>query len=612
LSGGYANQDGIAKSNSMNRFNLKANLEHKMLNWLTFGGGLTVTHTNYDGLNTGGNSLSGNIFNAMRQLPNTPILNPNDPTGFNLSSNGQWVGQWQNTDPVGDNISNIGYVLENNKFNSKIKRTLANIFASADIVKGLNYRLQASIDNPNTNGFLYYDPIHGDGSGSKGRLQNRNDDSFRWNLQHILNYNTIIKEKHSLGLTTGAEFQKERNENFIAIGTGLLDRFYNQVLVSNAYEVQQSGGGATEVGLISYIGRFNYNYAQRYFVQVSVRRDGISKLSSDQRWNNFTGYSLGWNLTNEPFMEKVKDIFSEIKFRYSYSAVGNTEIGTYPYLGLAIASPYGTLNGLAFNQFGNDILTWETSKKTDFGVDFGVFDDKIRVTFDWFKNDIDNLVFEEPVAPSLGVPFNRINKNIGKSLNQGYEFGVNYDVLNSGSLKWSLGGNITFMSNKIVSLPNKGADIIINTNNILREGEPMNSLYGFKYWGVNPANGNPVYFKGDGTLVQGNLATGLYNKFDTANPSVLGEASSLSTATDRQILGNILPTYFGGINSKLSFENFDLSLLMRFSGGNKIFNSTRRDLMNQNLNNNSSEILGRWQSVEKPGDGQNSTTLGQF
>lgn len=603
ISGGYTYQNGVARANSMDRYNIKTNIEQKVNSWLTIGGGLNVIRTKYDGLNTGNNSLSGNIFNAMRQLPNTPIYNDKNPTGYNLSTNGQWVGQWDNTDPVGDNISNIAFVLDNNKFVSSINRNIGNVFASANIYKGLNYKFQGSIDNPNTNGFLYYDPRHGDGTGSNGRLQNNNTNSVRWNIQNILNYNKVLGEKHSIGLTAVNEVQKENNNSFFAVGTGLLDRFYNKTLVSNAYEVQQSGGGATEIGIVSYLGRANYSYDQKYFGQVSMRRDGISRLSPDQRWNNFLGYSVGWNIAKEGFMSSLKDQISEFKVRYSYSAVGNTEIGAYPYLGLAIASPYGTINGIAFNQFGNDALTWETSKKTDIGVDLGLFNDKLKVTFDWFKNDIDNLVFEQPVAPSLGVPFNRINKNIGSSLNQGYELGATYDVINNSSIKWTVGANVTFMSNKIQALPNGGADIIF-TNNILREGVSQYALYGFKYWGVNPANGNPVYYKGDGTtLVQGDIPTSSYFLFDPNKPGEKGAASSLSAGSDRVLLGNVLPSYFGGLNSKIEYKNFDFSFLVRYSGGNKILNGTRRDLLNLNLNNNSTEILGRWQSASNPGDG---------
>lgn len=608
---GYGAQDGVAKANNMNRFNFKTNLEHKVFKWLTTGGGIAYAQTKYNGLDTGRNSLSGNIFNAIRQLPNTPIYNENHPTGYNLSTNNTVVGQWDNTDPVGDNISNIGYVIDNNIYESTIKRVTANAYLSADIYKGLTYKLIGSIDNPLTSGFLYWSPVHGDGAGSNGRLQNSISDFLRWNLQHVLNYNTVLGQKHSIGVTGVAEYQKDRNESFFSTGTDLLNEFYNQVTVTNSYSTQQSGGGVTEVGIISYLGRLNYNYDQKYFGQFSYRRDGLSKLSPANRWNDFIGYSLGWNVTNESFMESAKDIFSQIKLRYSFAAVGNTEFGNYPYLGLSVASPYGTLNGIAFGQFGNDALTWETSNKSDFGLDLGLFNDRLRMKFDYFVNDIDNLVFSVPVAHSLGVPNNRITKNIGKSLNKGFEMEASYDVLNKGDFSWTVGANITLMSNKIVALPNRGADIIggsssdinINPNIIIREGESMNSLFGYEYWGVNPANGNPVYVKGDGSLVQGNIPTGTYVGFDPNNPSELGAASSLSAATDRKILGNTLPTYFGGFTSKFGYKQFDLNFLVRFSGGNKIFNATRRDLMNLNLNNNSTEILGRWQSVENPGDG---------
>jgi hypothetical protein len=133
--------------------------------------------------------------------------------------------------------------------------------------------------------------------------------------------------------------------------------------VTGAYAVQLANGGITERGIISYVGRLSYNYKQRYFLQGSVRRDGISQLSPSTRWNNFTGYSAGWNIANENFMSGLKKHISDFKIRASYSEVGNINIGSYPYLGLT--SQYGSANGLAFTQFGNDALQWETSKKTD-------------------------------------------------------------------------------------------------------------------------------------------------------------------------------------------------------------------------------------------------------
>ncbi len=607
---GYANQEGVAKANSLARYNLRASLEHNLNKWLTIGGSIAITRTEYEGLNTGMNSLSGNIFNATRQLPNTPIYNAEHPSGFNLTPDNSFVGQWDNTDPVGDNISNIAYVLAKNKYKSKVNRTIVNTFASIDLFEGLNYRFQASADNPLTSGFLYWNPVHGDGRGSNGRLQNSNNDLLRWNIQNILTYNKSFNDAHNFGLTLVNEYQKEKNQSFFGTGTDLLDEFYSQNLVTNAYGTQTSGGGVTENGIISYVGRLSYNYKQRYFLQGSIRRDGISKLSEANRWNNFTGYSAGWNIANEGFWGDLKNTINEFKLRGSYSEVGNTEIGSYPYLGLTSASKYGTLNGITFSQFGNDQLLWETSKKTDFGVDMAMFNNTLRVTFDYYNNDIDGLILDVPLPASLGVPGSRIKKNIGAMSNKGYEFGVEYRAVSNDKFTWNITANLTLDENEVLSIPN-GQDILggtfsdanINQNLIIREGEPINSIYGFKYWGVNKANGNPVYYKADGSLVQGNISTAKYAVYDPSNPADVSQAAALSASSDRAILGNTLPKYYGALINRLTYGDFDLSFMFRFSGGNKIFNSTRRDLVTQNLNNNSTEILGRWQSPENPGDG---------
>ncbi|MCR9226861.1 MAG: TonB-dependent receptor [Flavobacteriaceae bacterium] len=610
MSLGFTDQDGVAVSNNMKRHSIRTNLEHDVLDWLTVGGNLAITRTELNGLNTGGNSLSGNIFNATRQLPNIPIYDLNNPTGFNLSADGSVVGQWDNTDPVGDNISNIGYVLANNKFQSITNNTLVSAFGEVKLLEGLTYRFQASANNTFTNGFLYYSPIHGDGRGSNGRLQNNNQDYLRWNTQNIINYNTSIADAHNIGVTAVMEFQKDKYKSFFGTGTDLLDEFYNKNLVTGAYGTQTSGGSVTENGISSYVGRLSYNFKERYFLQGSIRRDGISKLSEATRWNNFTGYSAGWNIANEEFFSALNPTISLFKLRGSYSEVGNTDIGSYPYLGLTSASQYGTLNGIAFTQFGNDQLLWETSKKTDFGADLGFFNDKLTINVDYYKNDIDGLILDVPVPHSLGVPDNRIKQNIGSMVNEGFEFAVNYTPFNTENFSWNVSANLTLDKNRVTSIPD-GQDIIGGTstntniapNLIIREGESINSIYGHRYWGVNPANGNPVYYKADGSLVQGNLDTQTYFVFNPSNPGDVSEASSLSAADDKFILGNSLPTYYGSVINRFTYKGFDFSFMFRYSGGNHVFNATRRDLVTQNFNNNSTEILGRWQSASEPGDG---------
>ena len=226
MSLGYSTQEGIAVSNEMARYSIKSSLEHQINKWFTIGGNIGLTRTEYDGLNTGRNSLSGNIFNAIRQLPNTSIFDSTNPTGYNINLSTGNVGQGSNLQPVGDNISNIAYVLKFNKFQSKINRSIITAFASVDIAKGLNYRFQVNADNAITSGFLYWNPIHGDGRGSNGRLQNSNTDLMRWNTQNILNYNKTFFDNHNVSATTVIEYQKERNQSFFGVGTNLLDEFY--------------------------------------------------------------------------------------------------------------------------------------------------------------------------------------------------------------------------------------------------------------------------------------------------------------------------------------------------------------------------------------------------
>lgn len=613
LSLGLTDQDGINKGNNMKRYSIRANIDQDINRWLSVGTNLSVTRTEYNGLNTNASGLSGNIFNAIRQQPNVPIYDPNNPTGYNLSEDNTTVGKWDNTDPVGDNITNIVYVLDHNRYYSKVNRTLANIFANAKITSDLTYRLQISADNAITDGFQYWNPIHGDGRTSNGILYNDNTEYLRWNWQNILNYKKTFAENHNIGITLVSEYQKQTYKNFWGEGTDLMSDFYNKNLVDNSYSTKDSGGSVTENGIISYLGRFTYNFKEKYFVQASIRRDGISKLDPDTRWTNFPGVSAGWTISKEEFMQPLSSVITDLKLRGSYSKVGNTDIlngANYPYLGLTISSPYAKLNGLGYYQFGNDKLQWESSAKSDFGVDLGLLNNRLTIAFDYYRNNIDKLILAAPTAPSLGVPNNTINKNIGKLYNQGYEFAVSFKAFKNEKFTWDLSSNLTLSKNVVTSVYN-GQDIIggsstdtnVAPNIIIREGESLNSLYGFRYWGVNKANGNPVYYKADGSLVQGLIGQSTYAVFDPADPTNTSTPSSLNSATDKVILGKTLPTYYGSFTSSMKYKNLDLGFMFRFSGGNKIFNGTRRELMNQNFNNNSTEILGRWQSVENPGDG---------
>ncbi|MFZ0598239.1 MAG: SusC/RagA family TonB-linked outer membrane protein, partial [Flavobacterium sp.] len=390
LSLGYMEQEGINLANSMDRFSIRANIDQDINKWLSIGTNLNISRTEYDGLNISSNGLSGNIFNAIRQLPNTPIYDVNNSTGYNLTLplTSNTVGKWDNLAVQSEGIPNILYVLDHNIYKSKTQRTLVSAFANAKITSDLSYKLQVSSDNAITTGFQYWNPIHGDGAGRNGYLYNDVTELQRWNWQNILNYKHTFAESHNLGVTAVAEYQKSQTKNSWGSGSDLLSDFYDKNLVTNSYSTKDSGGGITEKGIISYLGRLSYNYKEKYFLQASIRRDGISQFESDVRYNNFPGVSAGWTVSKESFMEGINNTISDLKLRASYSEVGNVDVlngNSYPSKGLTISSPYGGLNGIGYSQFGNNLLQWETSKKIDYGVDFGILNNRLTIGFDYYK-----------------------------------------------------------------------------------------------------------------------------------------------------------------------------------------------------------------------------------
>ncbi len=598
---GYTTQEGVTIPNKMKRYSFRGNADQKVNKWLTLGASIGVTKNDYYGLNTGTNSLSGNIFSAIRQLPNTPIYNAADPTGYNLEPGANLVGKWNNATTIGDNLPNIVYTLNNNVQTSKVFHTLADVFAQINILPSLNFKTQIGVDNSYTEGFQYWNPLHGDGKSSLGLVYNDYRNQLRWDLQNILSFSKTFAAFHNVGIVLVNEFQSQRVNSFWGQGTNLSNEFFNQNLISGTYGIQTSGGALSENGFISYAGRFNYNFKGKYFLQGSLRYDGISSLPKANKYGLFPGVSVGWNISKESFMSGTSSFLSDFKLRASYAKVGNVDIGNYPYFGLYGSAKYADYNGIAFGQAGNDILKWETSTKYDAGFDALFLDGKYKLTFDYYLNNQDGLILAAPTPPSLGIPGNSINKNIGSMKNWGYEFSAEANLIRTADFTWSVDGNLTLTDNKVTSLYNN-LDMISNYN-IIRVGESYNAIYGYEYVGVNGANGNPLYRKADGQVVQANIPTSTYVNYDPANQTNVSIPAGILGNADKKILGSSLPTYFGAINTRASFKGFDINVMFRFSGGNMVMNRTRMDLLNQNFTNNSKEILGRWKSPTETGDG---------
>ncbi|TVQ08850.1 MAG: TonB-dependent receptor [Bacteroidetes bacterium] len=599
---GYTNQEGVTRPNAMERFTFRSNLDQKFLNnKVTVGANANLSRAQYNGLNTGENSLSGNVFNAIRQLPNTPIYNADHPTGYNIDEIAvNLVGRGANTRGIDDNLPNIRYVIDHNMNNSKVSRATISTFGMIEFLPTLFFRTQLAADIAMSEGHMYWDPFHGDGASVNGRIYNTMDNYNRWNVQNVLTYMETFADVHSINLTLVSEVQKQRYNYFFSGGTDLSDVFFRHNVIGGSYGTQLSTGSMSENGIISYAGRFNYNYDDRFFFQFSSRYDGLSALPEVNKWGFFPGASVGWTLSREAFMQNV-DWLSDLKIRASYAEVGNSSIGNYPYLGLYSGVRYADYTGIGFTQMGNDQLKWETSKKWDIGVDATLFEGRYIFTYDFFLDDQDGLILDVPTPPSMGIPGNRYAANIGSLRNQGHEFSVTANLIRNVGFTWAVDANLTFVRNEINTLVDDQPITLDYT--IIDIGESIRSVYGFDYVGVNPANGNPIYRKGDGTYVQGNIATQNYRVYDPNNPGDISQPGVLSAADDKIVFGPSLPTYYGAINNRITWGNFDFSAMIRYSGGNFLMNRTRADLTANSYTNFGSEMMGRWVSAEEPGDG---------
>ena len=607
----YNQQDGIIRTNYARKFGVRANFEHKVNRFFKIGNNITLSRIEDNDQNNGGNSLSGGMGAALRALPNVSIYNPANSTGYNLTPARDALGKDSNTRAIENNYSNIAYVMDKNKFNSDKYRIINNAFIEIMPVEWLTIRSQASIDYQQGTDFQSLDPLHGDGRSANGIVFNQSLQRSRYVWQNYLNVNHSFGF-HTLGVTVGTEMQRDVSRNFSGTGNSVTDPFFmTDNLISGSYATQFSGGSYGKSGFQSYFGRVSYDYKGKYFLQLSMRRDGQSSLSEDKRYGNFPGGSVGWRVSEEEFWQNsgIGEIFSDLKLRGSYAVVGNT-LGGFPYLSTYSPAPYGGLGGIAFGVRGNPDLKWETNKKIDAGIDLSILRNRINITADYFVNQNDDLVLDAPTPPSIGVPGNVITSNVGTMENKGVEITVSANIINNSDFTWSASANFTSAQNKVKSLVSDTKEQLVpgpnnGTFNILRVGEPINGIYGFEYAGVNSANGNPMWKKADGSLVQYNNVTGSaagYYLVVKPDDATLGAATTLAT-TDRKILGNAVPTWFGGITNTFTYQNFTFDCLIRYSGGNKVYNLTRQEVLNSlGFINNGTEVLGRWTTAGQKTD----------
>jgi len=607
----YSNQNGILKTNNFKRQGARLNLDHKLNKFVTLGTNVSFTNSINSGPNSGGvgpNSVgaaSGNSVNTqyiglqpLARLtyilpPNVPVYNPDG--SYNINTTNGNIGYGPNSPSLGVfNAYNLQTILDLDKNSSENNTLIGSVFAEVPLLSNLKLRTVYGINNLVVENISFRNPFSSEGFPNGGAATNSNSKYFRSNWTNTLSYDAQFNESHNLRILVGHEEIYRKIEGWGATRSGLSDPFYSSYQGGFTNIVPVSNVQA-ENGLLSFFSTVNYDYRKKYLFSFNFRRDGLSALAAGNKWGNFGGGSLGWNISEEDFFQNsaLSKVINNLKVRGSYGVVGNSSLDDYASLSQYSSGTYSGLPTLYFGQAGNSALKWETSKKIDVGFNAGLLNNRFTIEAAYYQNNIDGLILNAPQSLSQGIPGNSIAANVGSLYNKGIELAITAQIIQHKSFRWAADFNIYTLKNRVTSL-GAGGDIYptslstFGIQNVTREGYSVGSIFAVPVNGINPENGNKIYINRDNREVQ-------YDAVAKSFSYLTGEkAPVIDNYLDGRIQGPSLPTYYGGFNNNLSLGNFDLNIGFIFSGGNKLYNGTRSTISDQRYFNNGTFIKDRW------------------
>lgn len=602
VSAGFTDQDGIIRTNEFTNKVVRLNLEHTLVDNLNVGVNFSFNNSINKGPNTG--SLPGQYLDLAAVGRMTNILPPNvaiynEDGSYNIQDN-QRVGYGANnavaTSPgyVGTlNAYNLQLILDKDIYTSETNGTVGNVFAEWTFLNDFKLKTSYGINLLNITNANFLNPIHGNGGATRGSASNSDSKYYRTDWTNTLSYSKSFLNKHQVSALLGYEEIYTTVERWGATRSNITDPFFTSyqggfTTIVAANNVQRANG------FVSYFSNLNYSYDGRYLLSGSFRRDGYSGLADGNKFGNFIGGSVGWNVSEENFFKNssLSGIFSYLQLKASYGQVGNVDIGDFPSLGLYNSGTYAGTATLGFSQAGNPGLQWETSKKTNIGLSLFSLNNRITLEFDYYHNVIDGLILDAKQAPSRGIPGNTISANIGGMYNRGIELTLSGEVVKNNDFSWTANLNFSTLKNRVTALADD-IDIYTPSNfgiqNITREGHSVGSIFAVPTVGVNPENGRRIFVNRNNELVQ-------YNHAGPARWTYLNgtTAPAIDNYLDGRVMGASLPKYFGGITNNFTYKNFDLSILFTYAGGHKMYNGTRANLLDQRYFNNGTFVKNRW------------------
>ena len=552
ISGGYHKETGIYPGQSFERFNLKATIDQNLGKSIKIGLSSLNSYT----------VTNGEDFNPMGQvLRASPMSSPYDSTGKLLigfvpgSANQVW-------NPLDDFLP--GAKVEN----WKQLGTFNSFYLEAKLFKGLKYRLNAGVDIRSYIYGNFYASNTSDNLGGLSTSSNNAQFSTNYTVENLLIYDKTI-QKHKINFTGLYSLQQSETRS---------NSFNNKDISADFLQYYHPEYGSNLVGsgsyakwdIISYMGRLNYSYNDKYLVTLTLRSDGSSVLAPGNKFHVFPSGAFAWNIMNESFL-KNSPVLTNLKLRVSYGSVGNSSIQPYNTLGTleSVNYNYGsqTTIGTYTKSAPNPNLTWEYTSTLNLGVDFALFNSRISGSLDAYHQYTNSLLLEENLPATSGIP-DPIMINVGKTENKGLELNlntVNIDGNGRNSLSWTTNVNIFLNRGEIVQLANGVQQDISNKRFV---GHPIQTYYDYQRMGIwqNTAKDSATA-KGLGLTT-----TGTGSVIGTIEVADVNHDGKIN-ADDRVILGSNQPKWEGGMTNKVAYKGFDLTAVIFARMGGMIYST---------------------------------------
>ncbi|MBE7175432.1 MAG: TonB-dependent receptor [Mucilaginibacter polytrichastri] len=554
LSGNFNDNKGILIGNRYTRTNGRISLDHTASKILEIGGNINFSKA--DNYRVPNDNAFSNPLQLNALPPIQAVYGPD--------------GQLNRRTIYYNNLLDIA----NGNNLSTTYRMLGTTYANLKITKDLTFRSEYGLDFTNLEEEEYYGRLTEAGGATSGYGFNYAAKAINFNTNNTLNYLKTFGEKHSLNVLAGFSFQNSKFRfNSVTGNVFPSDRFTK---IASAAIKADGTSSETAYTFLSYLARVNYKYADKYLVGATVRTDASSRFGADNRYGTFPSVSAGWIISEEEFL-KDNAALSFLKLRASYGLTGNAEIGNFASRTLYTGVNYAGVGGTIPSQLGDRSLTWETTKSTDIALDFGLLKDRISGSVDLYLKQTSDLLLNVPIPATNG--FTTITQNIGDMQNKGLEVTLNSRNF-IGAFSWSSSFNISFNRNKVTRLAN-GQPIYPGGRYLGRvsEGMPFGYFYGRAYAGVDPDNGDALYY---------------------VDASRTATTTNFSEAAD-QYIGNPNPQFFGGLGNKFSYKNFDLDIQTQFVSGVNLYNAAGgfQSANGDYFDNQTVDQLRRWQ---QPGD----------